>query len=115
MENIELHEKYYYGSHWEDRPGNYANHFIDFLKKISVNKGILLDIACGSGRDVDIMTRDLKQLKVFGLDLDGVVIERAKKSFPKSMFICQNAEEISFTENRLTAVFAINVMHYLNY
>lgn len=114
MENSELYQKYHYGNHWEDRPGNYANHFIDFLKKRSVEKGILLDIGCGSGRDVDIMTRNLK-LKVFGLDVDRSVIERAKKSFPKSMFICQNSEEISFTENYLTAAFAINVMHYLNY
>lgn len=81
---------------------------------LNLSEGVLLDIGCGTGRDVNAMSKKSK-LKIVGIDSSFEVINMARKQFPDNIFVRENFEDLSLNHNYLTAVFAINVMHYLNY
>lgn len=111
MQNQKLYNKYLKGKHWEDHPIIYAERFSDFLKKEKFND-LLIDIGCGSGRDVNVFVNN--KLKCKGIDNSKDYILSAIKEFPNCNFEVQNAENLNFKDSSIGAVFMINVIHYLN-
>jgi len=96
MENIELYQKYKNGRHWDDHPTDYAERFASFLKVQNFD-GLLVDIGCGKGRDVDIFQRN--EFNVLGIDVSSQEINIAQRTYPFSRFQVDSAERLSFPEN----------------
>jgi SAM-dependent methyltransferase len=111
MKSQQLYNKYNASRHWENHPTVYAEHFAKFLKDKNF-KGLILDVGCGNGRDVNIFHG-------FGFDTLGVdnsekEIESAKEKFPELKFEVQDAEKLNFKDNSIGAVFMINIIHYVH-
>jgi SAM-dependent methyltransferase len=111
MKNQTLFDKYLQGKHWAGHPTVYAEKFSDFLKGKGF-EGKLVDVGCGSGRDVDYFR--LRGFNVFGIDYDEKEVATAKSDFPESNFMTANAEEMPFADTAIGAFFMINVMHYVD-
>jgi SAM-dependent methyltransferase len=111
MKEKVLYEKYNSGKHWENHPTIYAERFLDFLKERRFS-GLLVDLGCGSGRDVNFFSKN--GLNVKGIDLDEKEISLAKKNFPEICFEIQDVEKLSFADKSIDYIFMINVIHYLD-
>lgn len=106
----ELFIKYQKGRHWENHPTIYAEKFANFLKNKNFS-GIILDVGCGTGRDVNVFS---KYFVVLGIDYSKKEIKRAKKNFPACRFEVQNAEKLNFKDETISAIHCINVIHYID-
>jgi len=111
INNQRLFEKYKEGNHWENHPVSYAKKFSNFLKSKKF-RGLLVDIGCGNDRDIKEFTDNV--IDCVGIDNDKKIIETANKKFPNCNFKVQNAEDLKFDNCSVSAIFIINVIHYLN-
>lgn len=110
MESEKLYAKYNEGKHWEQHPTIYALRFANFLKENNF-WGSIVDVGCGDGRDAEIFLQT--GFDVLGIDNSETVILEARKKHPNLEFQIQNAENLSFKENSVGALYMINVIHYL--
>jgi len=108
MESQLLFKKYCPGKHWINHPATYSGEFSKFLKKNNF-QGLLVDIGCGRGRDVDIFSKN--GFNVLGIDNDNNEINIAKSSYDCD-FELQDVENLKFQDNSVSAFFMINVIHY---
>ena len=111
MREQKLYDKYLSGQHWGEHGTNHAEFFAEFLKKQNF-EGLLVDIGCGKGRDVNLFNES--NFNVLGIDFSKDEIALAKKTYPNSNFEVQNAEKLNFENNSISAFFMINVIHYLD-
>jgi len=111
MQNEELYKKYLAGRHWEQHPIIYAEKFSDFLKEKNF-KDLLVDLGCGTGRDVNVFNQN--NLNVLGVDLSDEEIWKANKNFPELNFSVMDAENLKLEPKSVGAFFAINIIHYLD-
>lgn len=111
MESKSLYQKYANGRHWEKHPIIYAKNFASFLKSANF-KGLIVDIGCGNGRDVDIFSK--LGFNSLGVDISKEEVISNKKEFPALMFDVQDVEKLKFKEDSIDAFFMINVIHYVN-
>src|SRR3989338_2809865 len=111
MESEVLYNKYLKYKHWEKHPIIYAAKFAEFLKKHNFN-GLIVDIGCGNGRDVNFFNESGFEVK--GIDYSKEQIKNNKKNFPELIFEIQNVENLKFKKNSIDAFFMINVIHYVN-
>ncbi|MCX6751029.1 MAG: class I SAM-dependent methyltransferase [Candidatus Pacearchaeota archaeon] len=111
MNERKLYKKYHPGKHWENHQTIYAESFLKFLKQKNFS-GVVVDLGCGNGRDVNFFSKN--GLNVKGIDLDEEEISIAKKNFPGLCFELQDIEQLTFEDDSVDAFFMINVIHYLN-
>jgi ubiquinone/menaquinone biosynthesis C-methylase UbiE len=111
MQSQKLYDKYKSGRHWDKHPISYAESFSNFLKNKSF-RGLVVDIGCDGGRDVDIFSK--QGFDVVGIDYSESEIKLARDRFPTYKFDVQNAEQLNFKDSSVGALFIINVIHYLN-
>ena len=111
MESQELYNKYSDGRHWDAHPTIYAEMFSEFLKSQGV-QGTVLDVGCGSGRDVNVFAK--KGFDAIGIDYDIREIKRAKERFPSLDVRLGNVEQLDFSDTSIDAVYMINVIHYVD-
>lgn len=109
MEEKGLYLKYCNGKHWDNHPTFYAQLFANFLRSKNFD-GLLVDLGCGIGRDVNFFNE--RKINAKGIDL-AKEIALAKDKFPKLDFEVQNIESLSFKDNSIGAYYMINVIHYL--
>ena len=83
------------------------NRFIALLPK----NGSLLDVGCGSGRDVHYFLDE--NLKVVGVDASEKLIMEAKKKVESGDFRVMNMLDLSFDEG-FDGVWALDVVSYLS-
>jgi len=111
MKEQKLYNKYLHCKHWEKHPTVYAEKFIDFLKTNNF-KGLLVDIGCGNGRDINVFAK--AGFDTLGVDYSKDEINLAKQKFPKLKFQIQNVERLGFDNDSIGAFFMINVIHYVD-
>ncbi|MBI2102639.1 class I SAM-dependent methyltransferase [Candidatus Woesearchaeota archaeon] len=111
MQEQQLFDKYLEGRHWEQHPTTYAESYAQFLKEQSFF-GLLVDIGCGSGRDVAFFHQAGQDS--MGIDYSLPEISKAKTAHPSCNFLVANCEEIPFRDRSVGAYFMINVIHYVN-
>lgn len=111
MENRPLYKKYLKGRHWEQHPTVYAERFADFLKAWGF-KGRLVDIGCGTGRDVKVFKE--QGFDVQGVDYSESEISQAQQKYADCSFDIQNVEELNFEDESVDGYFMINVIHYVD-
>lgn len=110
MEERQLFDKYQEGRHWENHPIVYAEKYLRFLKELGFY-GLLVDVGCGSGRDVAFFHNN--GLETIGIDYSEKEIELARKKYPECKFDVKDVEELDFADNSIGAYFMINVIHYV--
>lgn len=111
MRSEALYHKYKKGRHWENHPTAYAERFTSFLKEQDFH-GLLVDVGCGTGRDVDVFSDN--GFNVLGIDKSEEMLALAKLNFPHCNLEKQDAEKLSFSNGAISAYFMINVIHYVN-
>ncbi len=111
MREQELYDKYLSGKHWYSHPLEYAAEYAEFLRSRGF-EGLLVDLGCGSGRDVHQFAQ--YGLDVIGVDLSESEVSNAKQNYPDSRFRVQNIENMDFGDGAVAAFYMINVVHYLN-
>jgi len=78
-------------------------------KKINKPNGSILEIGCGSGAVLKSFEKDMK---IYGVDYSESMIEISKKALPNGKFICCEANQISFRENKFDAVIIFSSIQY---
>jgi len=111
MHNQKLFNKYNKGTHWIGHPTEYAEHFSQFLKNKDFN-GLLIDVGCGSGRDVSVFKQNGFNTK--GIDNSEESIQSARSTYKGCNFNIGNAEQLIFENESIDAFFMINVIHYID-
>ncbi|MDD4995020.1 MAG: class I SAM-dependent methyltransferase [Patescibacteria group bacterium] len=111
MRAVELFEKYKKGKHWDAHPTEYAERFADFLKNNNFH-GLVVDIGCGRGRDVIVFKKS--GFDALGIDISQDEIEAAQANCRDCRFDQQDAENLEFGDEEVSAFFMINIIHYLN-
>lgn len=100
------------GAHWEEKPTKHTLSLIKYIKK----EDKILEIGCGSGRD-------LLFLKSKGFDIKGIDIskealnklkDKAKKANLKVDVEYSDIESLPFKDNSFDVVYSINTLHFVN-
>jgi SAM-dependent methyltransferase len=85
---------------------------LPFVQKIKPKMRVL-DVGCGNGR----LLPELSGIKVYytGLDFSEVLIEKARKRFPKRRFLVRDVTNAKDWENlgKYDAVFCLGVLHHI--
>ncbi len=113
MKNRALYDTYAEGRHWDLHPLAYAERFAFFVRERRLD-GPLVDIGCGSGRDLEYFHK--YGLSCIGLDISFVelahISRRLSSSFPGVPLLTARAEQLPFRNDSIEAYFMINVIHY---
>lgn len=90
---------------WED--------FISsIIRKYKINKGICLDVACGTGESSRIMKK--LGFSVVGIDKSQEMLEIARKKLPKERFFCSDIKNFNVNKKQ-DIIFVISLYDSLNY
>lgn len=108
MENAALYAKYHDNRHWDKHPTIYAERFARFLKDQEFT-GRLVDLGCGTGRDVEIFTK--MGFDASGLDIGQYEIDIARRYRPDCLFEVGDIHNLPYANSSIGAYFMINVIH----
>ncbi|MFA6082457.1 MAG: methyltransferase domain-containing protein [Patescibacteria group bacterium] len=111
MKSEKLYQKYSNGRHWENHPTVYAETFAKFLKEVGFG-GLLVDIGCGNGRDVDCFVK--MGFRSIGVDNKTDEVALSRKNYPELTFEVQDVEKLKLADNSVDAFYMINVIHYVD-
>ena len=100
--------------HMKSKTGSFAfnkwkNELNRIKKKINTPGGNILEIGCGSGA---ILKNFQKEMKIFGVDYSKSMIDIASKAIPRGKFICCEANQIFFKENKFDVVIIFSSIQY---
>lgn len=86
----------------------------DILEEVKKeNFETLLDVGCGTGEVIYLLSHDLKDKKYVGLDLTPAMIEAAKlKHIENAEFIVGDAENLPFEENTFDIILCSESFHH---
>jgi len=81
---------------------------------LATNK-ILLEIGCGKGTGTRLIKKYFKPEKVYGVDVDAEVIEKAKKKTksPNIIFSAGDAAKLPYKDKMFDAVFDFGVIYHI--
>jgi ubiquinone/menaquinone biosynthesis C-methylase UbiE len=84
----------------------------------TVQGGSVLEIGCGRGAGIEVIFRQFGAAHVYGLDLDPLQIERARKRLESKYagrvsFMQGDAEQLPFADASFDAVFDFGALHHV--
>lgn len=82
------------------------------LRKIATRAKKILDLGCGEGTRLHSIVGNSKS--AVGIDISGVAIDLAKKSYPKLKFIKADLEKIPLKDNSFDLVYSAYVLEHLS-
>lgn len=74
----------------------------------------VLDLGCGTGRVLGIVSERLPDCKLTGVDPSESLMEVAKQKLPDADFVVGAGESLSFPDNSFDVVFATGIMHHVD-
>lgn len=85
----------------------------------SVSGGTVLEIGCGQGAGVEVIFRHFGAGHVYGIDLDSIQIERARKRLQEKYagrvtLLQGDAERLPFADASFDAVFDFGALHHVS-
>tara|TARA_B100000424_G_C22930998_1_gene495287 strand:- start:1469 stop:2122 length:654 start_codon:yes stop_codon:yes gene_type:complete len=107
------HRKYGYGGfnydkkYWRKVTQDLIRHY-----RLNDNSSVL-DVGCGKGFMLYDFKKNLKNLRVYGIDISSYAIKNGKKEIKKYLKV-GNAKKLQFPDNSFDLVIAINTIHNLN-
>lgn len=76
-------------------------------------KSVIADIGCGTGHNVNELSKQISNLSIIGIDKSPSMIEKAKEYYPNLQFkIGDGLEETLFNNNSLTHILCLNFTIY---
>jgi ubiquinone/menaquinone biosynthesis C-methylase UbiE len=87
-------------------------YFADFLRRERLFKGLLVDLGCGSGADVEIFAR--YGINAMGVDYSQQEVRAATMRYPQLRFEQQDMESLTFANDSIGSLYTVNVMHYVD-
>lgn len=101
-------EKFYFNVKW--RKGS----AIEFFESLIPNKGLIVDVGCGTGILANFLTLKSKDRKVIGTDLDERRVESAKKTImgKKIEFYVKDIGDLEIKD--CDAITIYDVIHHIN-
>ena len=82
-----------------------------FIKNLPLKRQRVLDIGCGSGHLLQLMSRYFKYL--YGIDNSEEMIKKAKKNLKKASFCCQDANFLPYPREYFDYVISHTAFHHL--
>jgi ubiquinone/menaquinone biosynthesis C-methylase UbiE len=73
----------------------------------------ILDVGCGSGFSIEQSVKGRNDLKVYGVDVTGDLINYALKRRPQFNFTLAYGEELPFEDNEFDAILYLDVIEHL--
>lgn len=104
-------EQFKKDKYWEGHPSEYAETFVAFLRKRNF-AGLLTDVGCGKGQDVAVFTA--AGISTIGVDCSANEIKLGKSKLPACTFEIQSAENFTFKDATIGAIFMVNVIHLVD-
>lgn len=90
------------------------------LRKLggSVPGGTVLEVGCGQGSGIDVIFRHFGVRQIYGIDLDPLQIERARRRLSKKdaervTLLAADAEQLPFADQAFDAVFDFGALHHV--
>jgi SAM-dependent methyltransferase len=116
---VEVYERYLrpvfvrsMGRNWDQSltPADEDRYFLDHIK---LDKGPLLDLACGAGRWTRTLVNQFGNDRVVGLDLSYASLRKCRSVVPDILYLRGNAWHLPFAENTLEAVNCSNSLQLI--
>ncbi len=77
--------------------------------------GRVLEIGCGPGKTTAELRRRFPRVSLVAVDMDGELLERARRAVPGIEFRVEDATRFAFSDGVFDAVFEFNAFHHLDY
>ena len=81
------------------------------LKKMKFES--ILEIGCGSGRNLAYVQRCYPDKKIYGVDIAEQMIKEAKQNVPSATFFCCSASEIPLDDKSIDVVFSVHAIEQM--
>lgn len=89
---------------------DYRNIIIEFSKYINDEDNIL-DLACGPGNTIKCIRENIENVKITGIDLSEKMLEIAKETNPKDIFIKQDLRELEISNKYDVIIMSFCIVH----
>ena len=116
LEVDELQEQY---NQWYKEKGKAAAYYNEFLRyaemllgELGAQEGMFLDVCCGDG-SLPAVAMKIEKLRVFGTDLSGVAVKKARKVTGQPCFSVSNAELMPYPDNAFDWVTCLGSLEHL--
>jgi SAM-dependent methyltransferase len=84
---------------------------VDMVKSLSRSSSTVLDLSCGYGRNLGLLTSIYGD--VYATEVDEAIVEAAKTNFPFVKYRVGKANSLPFDSCTFDSVFACNSLYYL--
>lgn len=75
-------------------------------------KGKVLDIACGTGKTIELL-QNYNEIEVYGLDISDLLIEKAiEKGIPKERLVVMSATQTKYEDNEFDYCYSIGSLEH---
>lgn len=97
-------------NHWGEEYAHIADYFEEGLET-------LLDIGCGTGLELESLYRRFPEIRVTGIDLSAVMLDRLRNRYGDKEIELINADyfEYPFEENKYDAAMSFETLHHFQY
>ena len=89
--------------------------FTEVEKFITPVSGNVLDIGCHSGLFTNLVKNKTGATRIFGIDISGKAIEKAKQRIPDGHFQVADGQKLPFKSSFFDAVFCLEVIEHVDY
>jgi len=73
----------------------------------------ILEIGCGSGRNLTVLKKMFPDKKMYGLDIAEQMVKEAKINNPSIKFFCCSASKIPFADNSIDVIFSVHAIEQM--
>ena len=107
------YDKKFWDKYANDNETRYNEEFAKFTRDlvVSLHCSSVLEIGCGTGIDLRLFPEDVE---VYGLDLNDLALNMAKKDLPRVQFKKGSITKLPFDDSSVDFVFTHQLLNYLD-
>lgn len=113
----------YYNTYWKEKLKAKSQYKppiwtkLEFLKIFNKLKPYLgkniLDIGCGDGQFLHLLGKYIKNIKLTGVDISSIALNKAKKKYSNINFFKSSSTKIPFPNNSFDTILLVEVIEHL--
>ena len=88
------------------------SHFIR-SQQIPLHKGRILEIGCGNGYGLKLISKKYRPYELVGIDIDPTLVGQAQRNCPEARVQVADVTNLSEQSNQFDAVLAFTVFHHI--